>query len=61
MEFNRDEYCKAKKCGVMICMEDDEIKEEWKTFEVVKNSCLKCEAFKFHKWLLENDYRIVKE
>jgi hypothetical protein len=60
-EYSDMEYCKAKKCGVQICLESSDIKEEWKTFEVVKNKCLKCEMYKFYKWLDENGYKIIKK
>lgn len=57
VEYSSREYCRDIECGMQKLIDNDT--ESGKLF--AKSFCRKeCEAHKFHKWLQEHDYKIVK-
>jgi len=56
-EYKSREFCRDIECGMQKLIDNDT--ELGKSF--AKSFCRKeCEAYKFHKWLQENNYKIVK-
>lgn len=59
VEYQSREYCRDTECGMQKLIDNDKENELGKSF--AKSFCRKeCEAYKFHKWLQEHDYKIVK-
>lgn len=54
-KYKSREYCKAIKCDV----QEDINEMPWKK-QLYKVYCERCSAYKFHHWLQENGYEIVK-
>jgi len=55
-EYQSREYCKDINCWIQKNIENNIY---FKAFK--EEICQKCEAYKFHKWLRKNGYKIVKE
>lgn len=49
MEYQKHEFCESIKCRLL-----DNLKEGKKT------ACLFCDAYKFHNYLQEQGYKIIK-
>lgn len=55
-EYKSREYCRDINCYNQLQYDNQFIsKKRLKTY------CQDCKAYKFHKWLQENNYKIVKE
>jgi hypothetical protein len=57
MEYKSRQFCKDIECGIQIRLDngpDDEVSR------ICKEYCKGCMANKFHKYLKENGYKIVK-
>ena len=57
-EYQSREYCKDIKCEIQEIIDEDNTGLE---VGFAKGYCRnKCSAYKFHKWLQEHDYKILK-
>lgn len=58
-EYKSRDFCKDAGCSIQYLIDN---KEEKNLKEDPKNFCkAECAAYRFHKWLKENDYKIVKD
>jgi len=58
-EYKSREYCKDVECEIQKIIDEDNTSLE---LGFAKGYCRnECSAYKFHKWLQENNYKIVKE
>jgi endogenous inhibitor of DNA gyrase (YacG/DUF329 family) len=63
IEYKNREYCKDVECDIQDLIDNGNGTELSKELSKVfaKPFCKnQCEAYKFHKWLQEHDYKIVK-
>jgi len=64
VEYQSREYCKDVECDIQDLIDNGNGTELSKELSKVfaKPFCKnQCEAYKFHKWLQEHDYKIVKD
>ena len=54
-EYKSREYCRDVKCNNQLEYDNGSISKN-----ILKIYCQDCKAYKFHKWLQEHDYKIVK-
>lgn len=55
VEYSSREYCRDVKCYNQLEYDNGSISKNR-----LKIYCQDCKAYKFHKWLQEHDYKIVK-
>ena len=66
-EYKNREYCRDVACGEQIDIDyletmkepSDEVNKEIKYIK--EEYCSHCQAYKFHQWLNDNGYKILKE
>ena len=51
-------FCRASKCGVRNILDTWNLDE--RSNQQIVERCKECLAYKFHNWLDENNYTIVK-
>ena len=54
--YKSREYCRNVDCVYQIAYDNGEIQKE----ALKEKHCSHCGAYQFHKWLQNNDYKIVK-
>jgi hypothetical protein len=55
-EYKSREYCRDVKCYNQLEYDNGSISKN-----ILKIYCQDCKAYKFHQWLQENNYKIIKE
>lgn len=56
VEYQSREYCRDIGCEIQDIIEEGDV------FAIGKSFCQRdCEAYNLHKWLQENNYKIVKD
>lgn len=54
-EYQSREYCRDIFCETQL-----DIDSQKKSKTIAKRKCKRCDAYKFHQWLKDNGYKIVK-
>ena len=60
-QYQSREYCKSISCIFQLAIEGNKVFENTTADEIKKAYCKTCEAYKFHQWLKNNGYKIVKK
>lgn len=58
VEYESRSFCKDIECPVQLRL-NGEVKDS-PEYEAVRKECRECNAWRFHNWLNERDYVIVK-
>ena len=58
VEYESRSYCKDVACPVQACLDEQE--KGSKKYEAIRGECKQCNAWRFHNWLNEREYIIVK-
>jgi hypothetical protein len=58
VEEYKSRYCKYVGCRVLRDLESTKCET---TRKVIKEACKRCEAYKFHQYLKERGYKIIKQ